>query len=110
MDEDVPVGDPGATARLDALDALLARADAGESLAAIQRSLVPPAWAPVLTRGAVAGRFDQVIYDRLLATADSPDAPTLDALAESGIVGPIPGQPGWFAMPPEDRAVWSAEL
>ncbi|MGH3929050.1 MAG: hypothetical protein ACRDTF_03635, partial [Pseudonocardiaceae bacterium] len=87
-----------------------ARADAGESLAAIQRSLVPPAWVSVLTRGAVAGRFDQVIYDRLLATADSPEAPTLDALAESGIVGPVPGQPGWFAMPPEDRAVWSAEL
>lgn len=108
--EELPVRDPGATARLDALDAMLARAGAGESFAAIRRSLVPPEWAPVLTRGAVAGRFDQVIYDRLLAPADSSDTPTLDALADSGIVDAVPGQPGWFTMPPQDRAVWSAEL
>lgn len=91
------------------LGAVLGRAGAGESFAAIRRSLTPAEWAPVVARAAVAGRFDEELYGRVLA-ADTPQGPTLEVLTDVGLAEPVPGRPGWYALPADDRAVWSAEL
>ena len=102
--------EPAAVSRLDAIDAVLAQITSGESPAAIRRGLVPEAWTPMLSRVAVAGRFDQGIYDRMLATAGPADPAALSVLADAGLITPVPGRPGWFTMPSQDREIWAADL
>lgn len=109
MDESAEVREPGAPTRLDAIDALLTQASSGQSFAEIRHGLVPDTWAPVLARAAVAGRFDEDIYTRLLS-AGSGGPPSLETLTDTGMIEPVPGRPGWFAMPAEDRAVWAPDL
>ena len=91
-----------------ALDAVLAQIAAGEPVAEVRRGLVPDAWRPVLARLAVAGRFDQELYDQLLARPDV--LPTVAPLVDTGLVDPVTGCPGWFSMPAADRTIWAAEL
>ena len=102
--------EPAAVSRLDAIDAVLAQITSGESPAAIRRGLVPEAWTPMLSRVAVAGRFDQGIYDRMLTAAGPADPPALSVLADAGLITPVPGRPGWFTMPSQDREIWAADL
>ncbi len=102
--------EPEASSRLDAIDAVLAQISSGESPAAIRRGLVPQAWTPVLSRVAVAGRFDQEIYDRMLSVAGPADPPELSILAGAGLITPVAGRSGWFTMPPQDREIWAAHL
>jgi cellulose synthase operon protein C len=109
MDESAEMREPGAPIRLDAFNALLTQASSGQSFAEIRRGLVPDRWAPVLAHAAVAGRFDEDIYTRLLS-AGSGGQPSLETLASAGMIEPVPGRPGWFAMPEEDRAVWATDL
>jgi tetratricopeptide (TPR) repeat protein len=90
------------------LAAVLERAAGGESFAAIRRSITPPAWTPVLARAAAAERFDAEVYDNLLLAART--EPDLATLAGIGLVEPVPGRAGWYRMPPDDGALWSAEL
>jgi len=96
--------------RTDAIDAVLAQLAAGQSFADIRRALVPGSWAPVLARVAVAGRFGQDVYDRLLSASGPGEQPALDDLAEAGLIVPVAGRPGWFSMPAEDRAIRAADL
>jgi hypothetical protein len=103
---DVPVGSESASR----LETLVARVASGESIAEIRRGMVPGSWAPALRRVAVVGRFDQGVYDGLLAVSGSSNSPALDTLADAGLIVPVPGRPGWFSMSADDRAIWSAEL
>ena len=82
----------------------------GESPAVIRRGLVPEAWRPMLSRVAVAGRFNQDIYDRMLTEAGPADPPTLNVLVDVGLITPVAGRSGWFTMPSQDREIWAADL
>jgi cellulose synthase operon protein C len=103
---DVPAG----AESVNRLEALVGRMASGEPLAAILRDLIPNSWAPVLSRVAVAGRFDQEVYDGLLAPGGLGSPPALSALADVGLLVPVPGRPGWLSMPAEDRLTWAARL
>jgi hypothetical protein len=103
---DVPAG----AEPVNRLETLVGRMASGESLAAILRDIIPSSWTPVLSRVAVAGRFDQEIYDRLLVLDGPGSPPALGALADIGLLSPVPGRPGWFSMPADDRATWAAKL
>jgi hypothetical protein len=96
--------------RLAALDAALVRITSGEPAALVRHGLVPGSWRPLLARVAVAGRFDQDVYHQMLATSGAGEPPALGALAGTGLIAPVPGRPGWFSMPEQDRTVWAAEL
>ncbi|MDT0479745.1 hypothetical protein [Streptomyces doebereineriae] len=103
------------------LDTIINLIEAGSSPAEIRRSLYPEAWKPLLKACAAAGTFDRSLFDTVLRPSAGQDAPALDELTEReradkesdepfrhrprepGIVEEVPGRPGHYRLPPDDR-------